>query len=215
MEVLRCYRDSNGATHWTTKKPRCSKINTNYLPINISKLSDKHFNYKTLGIMSLYSIPYDGYILLNRFVLLDHASEVEQLSNLKINTILRSMRKLAANDDLIKQRKGELGHICYVISTNQSVKVNKDILKQLINVGDNNLIKTYLFLVSQCNRYEKKVMPNQLIAQSIGLSPASNNSLQTITNMTNKLNELGLIQKTKQTFMDNRMPKTFNKYIIK
>lgn len=214
MEVLRCYRDSNGVTHWTTKRPRYSKRNTNYLPINISKLSDKHFNYKTLAIMSLYSIPYNGYVLLNRFILLDHVNEVEQLSNLKINTILRSMKKLAANDDLVKQRKGKLGHICYIIATNQSVKVDKDVLKQLINVGDNNLIKTYLFLLSQCNRYEKKAIPNAVIAQGIGLSPC-NNSLQTITNLTNKLNDLGLIQKTKQTFMDNGIPKVFNKYIIK
>lgn len=206
-------RNSNGDVQWDTKNP--SKIDTNYLSIDISKLSDKHFNYKTLAIMSLYSTPQNGHRLLNRDILFDHANEIEQLSNLKMNTILRSIRKLVVKDSLIKQYRDEFGYMYYSITTNQCVRVNKDTLKRLINIGDNNLIKTYLFLVNQCNRYEKKVMPNQLIAQSIGLSPASNNSLQTITNMTNKLNELGLIQKTKQTFMDNGMPKTFNKYIIK
>lgn len=206
-------RNSNGEVQWDAKKP--STIDINYLSIDISKLSDKHFNYKTLAIMSLYSTPHNGHRFLNRDTLFDHANEIEQLSNLKMNTILRSIRKLVVKDNLIKQYRDELGYMYYSIATNQCIRVNKDTLKQLINIGDNNLIKTYLFLLSQCSKFEKKAIPNQLITQSIGLSPTSNNSLQVITNATNKLNELGLIQKTRQTFMDNGMLKTFNKYIIK
>lgn len=206
-------RNSNGEVRWDTKKP--STIDINYLSIDISKLSDKRFNYKTLAIMSLYSTSHNGHRFLNRDILFDYAREIEQLSNLKMNTILRSIRKLVVKDDLVNQYRDELGYMYYTITTNQCVRVNKNTLKQLINIGDNNLIKTYLFLVSQCSKFEKKIIPNQLITQSIGLSPASNNSLQTITNATNKLNELGLIQKTRQTFMDNGMLKTFNKYIIK
>lgn len=205
-------KNSNGEIQWDTKK--LSKIDTNYLSIDISKLSDKRFNYKTLAIMSLYSTPQNGHMLLNRDVLFDHTNEIEQLSNLKMNTILRSVRKLAVKDDLVKQYRDELGYMYYSIATNQCVRINKDTLKQLINVGDSNLIKTYLFLLSQCSKFEKKVITNQLITQNIGLSPTSNNSLQSITNSTNKLSELGLIQKTRQTFMDNGMPKTFNKYLI-
>lgn len=205
-------KNFNGEVQWDTKKP--SKIDINYLSIDISELSDKHFNYKTLAIMSLYSIPQNGYMLLNRDILFNHANEIEQLSNLKMNTILRSIRKLAVKDNLVKQYRDDFGYMYYTITTNQCVRVNKNILKQLINVGDNNLIKTYLFLLSQCSKLEKKAIPNQLITQSIGLSPTSNNSMQAITNTTNKLNELGLIQKTRQTFMDNGMPKTFNKYLI-
>lgn len=205
-------KNSNGEVQWNTKKP--SKIDTNYLSIDVSKLSDKHFNYKTLAIMSLYSTPQNGHMLLNRDVLFDHDNEIEQLSNLKMNTILRSIRKLAVKDDLVKQYRDELGYMYYSIATNQCVRVNKNTLKQLINMGDNNLIKTYLFLLSQCSKFEKKVITNQLITQNIGLSPTSNNSMQAITNSTNKLNELGLIQKTRQTFMDNGTPKTFNKYLI-
>lgn len=205
-------KNSNGEVQWDTKKP--SKIDTNYLSIDISELSDKHFNYKILAIMSLYSTPQNGHMVLNRDVLFDYTNEIEQLSNLKLNTILRSIRKLAVKDNLVKQYRDELGYMYYSITTNQCVSINKDILKQLINIGDNNLIKTYLFLLSQCSKFEKKAIPNQLITQNIGLSPTSNNSLQAITNSTNKLNELGLIQKTRQTFMDNGMPKTFNKYLI-
>lgn len=70
-------RNSNGEVQWDAKKP--STIDINYLSIDISKLSDKHFNYKTLAIMSLYSTPHNGYMLLDRDILFDSAREDEYI----------------------------------------------------------------------------------------------------------------------------------------
>lgn len=182
------------------------------LPINSSKtnMQNKHFNYKTLALMTLYSNRQteenfqetgieEVYRYLYRNKIENHISDIEELTGLKENSIFRNIRKL------IKEGKGLItttitnkGDMIYRISyENESerkyVIIEEEILKLLINKADSNTIKAYIFLKYMCRNGARDIH-RVYIAEQIGLSTNSE-SLKSISKITNKLEELRLIKK--------------------
>lgn len=182
------------------------------LPINSSKanMQNKHFNYKTLALMTLYSnrqteknMQETGIEEIYRYLyknkIQKNISDIEELTGLKENSIFRNIRKL------IKESKGLItititnkGDMIYRISyENESerkyVIIEEEILKLLINKADSNTIKAYIFLKYMCRNGAKDIH-RAYIAEQIGLSTNSK-SLKVISKITNKLEELKLIKK--------------------
>ena len=198
-------------------------------PMNIyeGNIGDKKCDYKTLAIMTLYSnndkpneeeYKYWRYVYRNKLVGL--SEEIEQLSETKINTILRSVKKLSdLSGGLVTASRSEGGKIIYTINYRDGevirdddgrpikttkgsfVLVEEDILKYLIHFGSNLDIKIYLFIRGLCEWNERKngkkemMLTRNYICEHIGLSPNSKANLQLISGATFMLEGSGLIRK--------------------
>lgn len=181
-------------------------------PISSKKeyMQDKKIDYKALSIATLYSkmkpkeILYElGEDELFRYTyqnkLKENKVEIEELSNLKIATMIKTINKLSKLDNnLINSCKTDLGEIVYYINyftldENQYVLIEEDILKILISIGNTSLIKTYVLLKYLCKNGYKKIS-RKFIASNIGLS-TTKSSLDIITDITNTLVDNNLICK--------------------
>lgn len=181
-------------------------------PISSKKeyMQDKKVDYRTLSILTLYShmkpkeILYElGQDELFRFTyqnkLKENKIEIEKLSNIKIETIIKNINKLSKmNNNLINSCKVDFEKVVYymnycTLDENQYILIEKDILKKLINIGNSSVIKTYVLLKYLCNdKYEK--ISRKFIANNIGLS-STKSSLDIITNIINILVDNNLICK--------------------
>lgn len=199
-------------------------------PMNVyeGNIGDKHCNYKTLAIMTLYSNYNndieDGSQEQHRYVykdkIIEFTDEIEELSQNKINTILRNIKKLSnLSGHLVIASKTQDNRIVYTINyragefiTNEDgqvidckkgsfVLIEQDLLKYLVDVGSNELIKVYLLIKALClwneriNHQHEKMITNSYLCEHIGLSSKSNKTLQSIGNITHALEELHLIKK--------------------
>lgn len=205
------------------------KTDTVKFPMNIyeGNIGDKKCDYKTLAIMTLYSnndkpnedeYKYWRYVYRNKLV--GFSEEIEQLSETKIDTILRKVKKLTdLTGGLVTASKTEEGKIIYTINYRDGevikdddghiskidkggfVLVEEDVLRFLINVGNSNDIKTYLLIRRLCELNEmhtskkERLITRDFLCEHIGLSPKSRSNLQTISDITFMLEECHLIRK--------------------
>lgn len=198
-------------------------------PMNIyeGNIGDKKCDYKTLAIMTLYSKhkPFneedsdEQYRFVYRGRLIEFTDEIEQLSKNKMNTVLRNIKKLSnLSGGLVNASRTNDGKIFYTINYRNGeviyneegkpikitkgsfVLVEEDLLRFLVDVGNNNDIKVYLFIKALCEWNErthgKKEMAitRDYICEHIGLLPYEKN-LQSISNITFMLEECHLIKK--------------------
>lgn len=84
-------------------------------------LSNKKIDYHTLMLMTLFSSDHsedtcseDGYVYTNRDVLSDNLELVEDISNKKLNSIFKTIKKME-DLDIITKSKGYSGSIIYKI----------------------------------------------------------------------------------------------------
>ena len=190
------------------------------LPINSEKknMKNKKCDYKTLAIMTYCSNMkpieqqdetgvYEKYRYVYKNKIIELTDEIEQLSNSKINTIVKNMRKLSQLEgNLVNAYKNEEGKIYYTINytderSRKFVSIEADMLRTLINKSNSNGIKAYILIKYLCEGEEKKTgkkekkITNGYIAEQIGLSSKSKCSLQVITDITNLLDEISFIRK--------------------
>ena len=175
-------------------------------------MKDKKCDYKTLAIMTLYSYKnkcedhryvYKNHILLNK-------EEIESLSNNKIDTVCKNIRKLCKLSNKLIEAKNTENGIVYQINYKDEndrkyVIIEEDILRVLLNGCSSNAIKTYILLKYRCqyiHKNEYKYLETKLtradIASNIGLSPKSKSSLMIVTDIIYTLESLGLIKVRKQ-----------------
>lgn len=188
---------------FTTKinKPKCEIIR---FPMSSNELNmkDKKCDYKTLAIMTIYSnvnldanekhrYIYKKDILLNK-------DEIETLSNRKIDTICRNVKKLCKLESKVVEAKNTDKGIVYIVNyateeTNTKgnkvyrkyVPIEEKILRYLINNATSNVIKTYILLKYRCMYGDENGtrVSGKDIASNIGLCVNSNDSLTTVYDM--------------------------------
>ena len=184
------------------------------LPMSSKKcnMQNKKCDYKTLAIMTLYSnfTPiemqdekgvYETYRFLYKNKIIKFTKEIEEISNNKINTIIKNMRKLSNLDgDLVIANVNEAGEIYYIINyadekERKYVTIEDDILRMLINACSSHAIKIYILLKYICGDKEKK-MTREFIAKQIGLS--SSKGVDIVSDCTSVLASSGFINKRKE-----------------
>lgn len=218
------------------------------LPMNCSEvhLKNKKCDFKTLAIMTLYSCFENNedeetsphrYIYRNKIIEL--TDEIEELSQNTIKTIKRNIKKLADLDNaLVNVYETNDGKIVYkinyklgeMVDTGKGfrkhekgafVQIEQSMLKFLIDVGNNNVIKTYILLQALCESEERKNgnrekwVTREFIAEHIGLSTKCKNNLDLISNITDMLRDIDFINKKLVVFRtDNGQTKTNAYYEI-
>lgn len=218
-------------------KEKCKLVK---FPINSDEINmkNKQCDYKTLAIMTMYSkinlsanekhrYIYKEDILLNK-------DEIEKLSNNKINTICKNIKKLCKLESKVVEAKNTNNGIVYIINyateeTNSDgnkvyrkfVPIEEDILKHMMDTASSNVIKTYIFLKYRC-RYNKNCgtkITRKEIAENIGLSPKSDNNLKTVYRCIKALEGNHLIKVSKKYTSEvsdngNESVKCFNYFTI-
>lgn len=218
------------------------------LPMNCSEvhLKNKKCDFKTLAIMTLYSCFENNedeetsphrYIYRNKIIEL--TDEIEELSQNTIKTIKRNIKKLADLDNaLVNVYETDDGKIFYkinyklgeMVDTGEGyrkhekgafVQIEQSMLKFLIDVGNNNVIKTYVLLQALCESEQRntgckeKWVTREFIAEHIGLSIKCKNNLDLISNITDMLRDIDLIDKRSVVFRtDNGQTRTHVYYRI-
>ena len=197
-------------------------------PISSKKeyMQDKKIDYKSLSVVTLYSkmkpkeILYElGEDELFRYTyqnkLKENKVEIEEFSNLKIATIIKTINKLSKLDNnLINLYKTDLNEVVYYINyctldENQYVLIEEEILKKLISIGNTSLIKTYILLKYLCKNSYKRIS-RKFIASNIGLS-TTKSSLDIITDITNTLVDNNLIFKK---YINTTINKSYIEYKV-
>lgn len=202
--------------------------NNNKFPISSSKdnLKNKKVDYKVLMLLTLLSnkntddeIMETGedekwrYIYRNK--LSYYQDLVEDLSNNKLNTIFKTIKKMEKLDcKVINVRKTEDNNIVYDINYSNNgrefITVETRIMQSLIHTCNSNAIKIYIILRYLCRKGKKQVSQKWLIDQ-IGLSEKSKNNYQIITDITDTLHLCGYINKEIKV-IDNK--NTINVYEV-
>lgn len=180
-------------------------------PISSSKVNmqNKKIDYQILALLTLYSYynykeHYDEdedeelYRYIYRKNILEDMSEFTEIVGKKPDTILKIIKRIVAqNTNLItitKTTNGLVYNINYTdLNGRQFITVDQNTLEVLVK-EDSNTIKTYVLLKYMC-REKGRTISREYIADSIGLSSNSSSSLQVISNVTNKLEDLKLISK--------------------
>lgn len=190
------------------------------LPINTSKhnMQNKQCNYTTLAIMTLYSsykqFEEDGsenkYRYLYRDKIIEFTNEIEAMSNNKMNTILKNIKKLSDLDgNLVSACKSKDGKIYYIINYYENhnyVLIHEEMLRVLINSCKPHVVKIYCLLKYLCRNGEKKIT-RKYIAEQIGLSTKSGSTLNVIMDSINMLNASGFINKRYEYVYDGNTKK--------
>ena len=165
-------------------------------------ISDKRMDYKTFAIAMLYSKYNNENIwhFLYEKTLTENQLEIEGLSNNKINTIKRNIRKLEKLNNYVIQRKTYNGEIVYLlfpqsVDGKYYVLIEDDILRVLINATNSNVIKTYCilkYLLAKGGR----IVTREFLLEKIGLSTNSDSNYKVMTDIIDTLVDLCLIKKT-------------------
>lgn len=177
-------------------------------------MKNKKCDYKTLAIMMLYSNmtpieeqeengTYEEYRYLYKNKIIKFTEEIEGLSENKINTILKNIRKLSQLDDgsLVSACKNAEGEIYYVINYcngdkgNKYVTIEEDMLRVLTSACNSNMIKIYILLKYMCGNGERKIT-REYIAEQIGIN-TNKKGKQIISDCTKVLSASGFIKKRK------------------
>lgn len=197
----------------------------NYFPLSSFDEYMKSIDYKTYAIITLFSKFCNGenqfgeyensrYIYKNNII--SNQEEIEKLSKNKINTVLKNIRKLAKMDNNLVVALNSPNGIVYAINYyvpdhGYYVLIPEKVLKFLIDTGNSDVIKTYVYLTYRCHGKDEEHITREAIASAIGLSPNSHNNLQMISNITTNLHNNGLIckkYKYEQIVCDNGNEKT-------
>ena len=227
---------------------RMSKEKVVRLPMNCSEvhLKNKKCDFKTLAIMTLYSCfetsedePTSAHRYIYRNKIIELTDEIEELSQNTIKTIKRNIKKLADLDNaLVNVYETDDGKIVYKINyqlgefvendkgfkehkNGAFVQIEQSMLKFLIDVGNNNVIKTYVLLQALCENEartsgcKEKWVTREFIAEHIGLSTKCKNNLDLISNITDMLRDIDFIDKRSVVFRtDNGQTRTHVYYRI-
>ena len=173
------------------------------IPIRIDAkfMTDKNFDYHALGVISFFGTKdYGKSISLNQKYLYEHKEEVEDISQKKLNSIYRVMKKMSKEyKDIISVskdiQKKNVYHTSYCDKSGKGyILIEEDALKTLLRGKDTNIIKTYLLLKMICKN-NKKIITREYICRNIGLSPNSSNNLSKISKITDFLEKNNLIKK--------------------
>ena len=164
-------------------------------------IGDKRMDYKTFAIAMLYS-KYNNqnvWHFLYEKTLDDNQLEIEGLSNNKINTIKKNIRKLEKLDNHVIQRKVCNNEIVYLlfpqsVDGKYYVLIEDDILRVLVNTTNSNVIKTYCVL-KYLLAEGSKVITREFLLEKIGLTTYEKN-LQMMTDVLDTLTDMCLIKKS-------------------
>ena len=172
-----------------------------YLPI--SSYSDYLKNmkgYLEYGIITYYSNfkQFDDYgnECLYRYIyenkLREKQEEIERISKKKFSTVMRNVRQLVKADSNLVTATNSPNGIVYIINYSTAphgyfVTIHHEILGCLLDACSENALKLYVFLSYRCKEGATKITLKEL-AEAIGLSPNSKDTLQRITNITMVLN---------------------------
>lgn len=181
-------------------------------PISSSKLnlSNKGVDYKVLLLLTLLSNrntdeqicengQEDAFRYIYRNKLKHYQDLVEDLSNTKLTTIIKTINKMSKLDcKVIGIRKTGYNDIVYDIiyknNNREYVTIDTKIIKTLIHSFNSNAIKVYILLSYMCKN-GKRSISRQHIINEIGLSDRSNNNHQLISDITDELHLGGYINK--------------------
>ena len=183
---------------------------SNNFPITSAKenLMNKKVDYKVLMLMTLLSNVQlhkealetgneERWRYLYRNKLKEYKDLVESLSQTKLNTVLRTIKKMEKLDcKVIAVRKTEGNEIVYDINygTREFVTIDTKIMEALIHSFNSNVIKIYVLLKYMCRDGKKKITQEWLLKQ-IGLSSDSKNNRQMLSDITTELHCGGYINK--------------------
>lgn len=202
------------------------------LPSKNNVISNKKMDYKTLGLITLISNRKTEYIEgidfteeeEHRYIyeqgensILSNVDYIESISNNKLITIKRNLKKLAdCDNDVVSYCEDEHGKyykiMPYTLGDNgklQYVTIDSRILKFLINTSNSNGIKIYCILswVLWDNKkkcYEEKQITYNWLCKQLGLSTNSKKNLETIGDILFVFNEVGLIERRKETITEEK-----------
>lgn len=176
------------------------------LQMNCDKeiLNKKEINYMTYSTL-IYLTNNNDYILEQDII--KNKKFIESLTNIKITTFIRNIRKL--NNNLVKMDFTNKGEVVYKINRSDSyILIEPKILKTLINNTNNKMIKTYIFFKSELAT-GGQIINRKDIAKHIGYSTKSSKELEKLSkDIEDSLVKLGLIRKELVTLTST----TGNKY---
>ena len=164
-------------------------------------IGDKKMDYKTFAIAMLYSKYNNQNIwhFLYEKTLDDNQMEIEGLSNNKINTIKKNIKKLEKLDNHVIQRKIYNNEIVYLlfpqsVDGRYYVLIEDDILRVLVNTTNSNVIKTYCILKYLLAK-GSKIVTREFLLEKIGLTTYEKN-LQLMTDIIDTLTDMCLLKKS-------------------
>lgn len=228
-----CYISYEETETVKVDKVESKKVPLEEIPFPLSShneiLQDKKFPYNTYATLVLNSKfnkdAKENYIYDNNIGsdVMTFLKELEKngakvVSKRTIEKHIKVM--LDSNIPLIEVRNTPNG-IAYVIKSEKYyVKVPYAQVKELLVSTNKNMLKLFIFLKYMCNETEFKTIDRKFIAEHIGLSGNSCDTLNTISTMTTSLAKLGFIEikQTTRKEMDekgNKIVKTINSYRIR
>lgn len=177
-------------------------------------MQDKKINYKNYAILVLFSNfqdinenteeGFEGVYDTERYVyenkIIKNKAEVESMSKTKIETFIKTSRKIAkmTNGEMVGVRRlKKSGKIVYdLFKGNLYVKIEEDILRVMCNGFSSNTIKIYCYLKWRLrDKKDGEYITRKQIAENIGLSPNSHKNLQLVKDCTKILDNNFLIKK--------------------
>ncbi|MGL5381054.1 hypothetical protein [Clostridium sp.] len=193
-------------------------------PLNTKYTIVRSMDFKTLGLITLFS-KFNGKVACDikgvdysnvenhRYIYESNINEdkevLEGLSNNKIRTIKRNIKKLVDCDNNVVVQMNQEGKIYYKINPyaqkdvgrGSFVTIEESILRYMVNVYNSNTIKAYCtikwLLFDKVNKvYIKRQLTRDFLCRMIGLSPNSKNNLQLMTDILNSLVASGLIKRS-------------------
>lgn len=203
------------------------------LPSKNNIISNKKMDYKTLGLITLISNRKTEYIEgidfteeeEHRYIyeqgensILSNADYIESISNNKLITIKRNLKKLAdCDNDVVSYCEDEHGKyykiMPYTLGDNgklQYVTIDNRILEYLCNVYNSNAIKIYCVLLwvlwdnkNKC--YIEKMLTYDWLLKQIGLSNGnSGKNSKMLNDILFTFEKVGLIKRRKETITEER-----------